>query len=201
MHHSFIAALTLVAIAAGPACAIPMKFIHSGMGHGTIGGTTFNTTPFTITALGDTDNRASPSPSNFYINHSLASIDIDGVGSFQFITGTRTFLAQFSGIVGFSRAGDTGIDLYNGPFSSQLWTWDMLTGIGPLFGGGNLDYWDIGQVVTSGGVLEFEHSTWAATFQAIIVPEPASAALILMISVVLTGSRRRRHAMAASRCQ
>ena len=53
----------------------------------------------------------------------------------------------------------------------------MFSSIGPITGEGNLIQWDLAQVVTNAGVLQFDYGSSASTFQAIVVPEPSTLAL------------------------
>jgi len=81
----------LMAVSACPALADPMIFTHEGSGSGTLDGSPFGASDFVITAFGDTVNRLSFGV-GWYIGHSSASISIDGVGDFDLLTGTRTFV-------------------------------------------------------------------------------------------------------------
>ena len=174
--------LTLLVLYAPSSFADPVTFTHQGTGSGSIAGTPFSTTSFTITAVGDTLNRMS-FPGGFFINHTSASISIAGVGTFTFTTPTRTFVNNTSQIVGFSRAGATGLDLFNGPTNPAFSTYNMLTSIGPVAGTGELLQWTTMPVLTSGGQLVFNNGTTPATFTAVVggataIPEPASLTLL-----------------------
>ena len=151
---------------------------HTGVGSGTFGSAAFANAAFTITGVGDTANRYS-----FFGGYSIenisATISIAGVGDFLLTSGTRTFVNNDLGIVGFSRAGSSSSDLFNGPTTPALNSWDMLSSIGPLTGPGQLLQWTSFPVTTSGGTLIFENANLSATFQATLVPEPASGMLVL----------------------
>ena len=187
----------LLVIAAVETHAVPIFFEHRGQGSGTINGNPFVNADFLISASADTANRQAPNPIVFFINHDAASITIDGVGTFAFITATRTFVNNDVSTVGFSRT--SGPDLFNGPFDASFATWDMLSAIGPHSGSGLLTQWGagFGAVVTSGGVLEFNgQSNVRTTFQAsltpiIAAPEPATATLGLFGIAGLLIRRRR----------
>ena len=99
--------------------------------------------------------------------------------------GTRTFVNNdfdflTDGIVGFSRDGELGSDLFDGPTKADSRPVDMLSAIGPFlemadcFSGHPI-------VTTTGGVLIFDDESMLVTFQA-IVPEPASISLVLAAS-------------------
>jgi hypothetical protein len=174
--------------------AAPITITHTGVGSGTIGGTTFTGASFTITDIGDTASR-STFPGGFFIDDLSASIAINGVGTFSFITGTRTFVNQVQIQVGFSRAGINGIDLYDGPTTAAFGTWDMLSSIGPISGSAVLSQWGaaFGTVNTSGGVLVFNNSTSDTVFKATVgsVPEPGTLALLGIGIIVLSLIRPR----------
>jgi hypothetical protein len=125
------------------------------------------------------------------------SINILGVGVFNFVTATRTFFVDGAfDLVGFSRAGVAGLDLYNGPNSAALDGWNMQTSIGPVAGTGNLLQWSgFGNVNTSGGLLVFDNGRNDGTFQAITgneVPEPGSVSLVALTLLACAAVSRRR---------
>lgn len=158
-----------------------ITFIHSGSGSGTLDDVSF-AGEFTITSVGDTDDRIDLGPGAFSITHLTSQITIDGLGSFNLLITTRTFSA---GGVGFGR-GPNGSDLLSGPSDAPLDTWDMLSSIGPVSGAMSTLQWapSLGAVETTGGVLVFDDAEGFGTFQAIVedgpaaVPEPASLTLL-----------------------
>ena len=168
------------------ASASLITFTHEGTGSGTIGGIAFTDADFVVTATGDTDNiMLRDLTGTLYINHDLASISISGVGTFDFITDTRTFVSNSIDLVGFSRAGETGEDLINGPTDSIFSGWDMTTSIGPVSGFAIMMQWDIGDVETTGGVLFYESSSTPAMFTAVVSTVPVPAAIWLFGSGLL----------------
>lgn len=186
-------AVAAVLAAAGGAQAAMITFTHEGFGGGTIGDVSFGLTApvrFVITAVGDTDNRDLSITDLIWIDHDSASIAIDGVGTFNFITATRTFVNQDNSVVGFSRAGAFGLDLFNGPQDPAFSTWDMLTSIGPISGDGGLLQWDFGDVHTDGGILFFNGAPSDVTFTAVVIPSPGGA--IALVALAGLSSRRRR---------
>lgn len=183
-------AVLLLAIT-GSAVAVPITFIHTGTGSGSIDGAGFGASAFVITAFGDTNDKLNQGGFADYINHLSASIFINGVGTFNFITGTRTFLN--TQLVGFSRAGESA-DLYNGPDNVALLGWDMASSIGPVGGTGGLLQWLNSPVLTDGGQLVFDSGSSDATFQAIVgVPEPGTLVLLGLGLAAMGFGRRRKN--------
>lgn len=179
-------ALTLLFLHASGAFGDPITFTHQGFGTASIGGHRSVDVAFTITAAGDTVNRQSLE-SGFFIEHTSASISIAGVGAFTFLTPTRTFVNNGFQVVGFSRAGVPGGDLFFGPNSDFLSTWDMRSSIGPVAGTGALLQWRAGilwgtDILTTGGRLDFEDTEslaiFSATTGAATVPEPSTLTLL-----------------------
>ena len=181
------------------AFATPITYIDTGFGSGTIGASSFFLERFTIRATGDTSARQSFSQ-GFLIDNISADITIEGLGNFTFVTPTLFFVNRVAngGVVGLARMN--GVTLYSGPSNAQFATWDMLTSIGPISGGGALNQWTNPPVITSGGALAFNTgNALAATFQATVgsvatpVPEPGT--LILFgsgLAGVVARFRRRR---------
>jgi len=162
--------------------AIPIQFIFTGTGTGTIGQTSFTNSSFTITEQSDTINLQSCGTTCSFINANSTSISISGIGTYSFFTGTRTF--DNTGLVGFSRAGLMGGDLYDS-FNVGI-SYDMLSLIGPVAGTASLIQWVYTPVIsTSGGILNFNTDQTQGTFQAIAgnvqnIPEPATLALLFL---------------------
>jgi hypothetical protein len=198
---SGLAAVALLGIVAAPSFAVPIEFTHKAAANGS-GTVTLNDVPFggvgfTITATGDTDDRVSFG-SGFFIDHLTASIFIPSVGTFDFLTPTRTFVNNAVGEAGFSRAGASGADLFDGPANDVFKTWDMLTAIGPINGDGELLQWssEVFPINTSGGVLVFDDDTRNAQFRAtvervVVVPEPGMLSL-LGLALAASGWMRRK---------
>lgn len=183
--------LAAAALLASAVSANPITFIHTGSGTGRIGELSFEDAAFTLTSYGETDDRQSYS-AGYFIDHLISTIDIDGVGLFTFVTATRTFINDNSDIVGFSRAGENGLDLFNGPGSATFDGWDMTTSIGPVFGSGFLLQWLSFDVFTDGGLLIFVDGESDASFQAIVhgVPTPGTLALLSVAGLILLRRKR-----------
>jgi hypothetical protein len=159
----------------------PITFTHVGIGTGSLAGMEFVDAAFRITAVGDTIDRRS-SGNVRSIPHTRASISIAGLGTFLFVSPTRTFVNNNFQVVGFARASGGGEDLFDGPSHPVFATWDMLSPLGPLPGAGSIFQWTLSPVFTTGGRLALTDSGSPAIFTATIetapVPEPATLMLV-----------------------
>lgn len=171
--------------------ATPIQFVYTGTGSGSIGANSFTDVSFVITEQSDTANLQSCGFNCKYIDSTSTSISLAGLGSFNFTTGTRTF--DYSGLVGFSRAGSGGADLFS--VFNVGGVYDLISAIGPVFGNASLLQWSHSPVNTNAGVLFFESASTAGSFEARIggvsVPESSGLMLMLLGLVGLVAARRR----------
>src|SRR5262249_34690468 len=129
--------------------ATPIQFTWTGMmDNGTLNGTDFPSSNFTITAIGDTSSRihyGSPTPNSYSIDNTSSTVTIDGIGTLQVLSATKTFVNNSAGgkVVGYSRPGTAGADLFDGPKDTAFLSWDMLSSIGPISGTGTVLQWDV----------------------------------------------------------
>lgn len=185
-------------LASTAATAAPIAYTHSGTGSGSIAGLTFTDAAFTITSLADTSlvKPCEITDNCVFVNNNSSVIDIAGVGSFTFLTPTRTFSAN--NVVGFGVA-DTGRDLFNGPRSQELAGYDLISSTGPITGPlGNLVQWAVSRVETNHGILYFQDTAgnqYPATFSAVLSPVPESSTastMVLGLACIAALSRMRR---------
>ncbi len=126
------AGICLAAVSATNADAF--RLTHSGHASGRLAGVEFPDSAFVIEATADTADRQLQEGGAFVLVHASASISIKGVGSFEFVTATQTFVNNEFKVVGFSV--ENAFDLFDGPSNEAFATWDMLTSIGPISGDG-----------------------------------------------------------------
>jgi hypothetical protein len=189
---AFLAAL----IFSSSALAAPIIVTHTATGtiSGSTNGNAFGASTVIFTGYGDTTSRDTIGPNVFDIDHTSATVEIVGVGTYNFITPTRTFVNNQT--VGFSRS--SGADLLNGPSDALLGPWEMLTSVGPVSGSGNFLQWTLSDMDTDGGVLVFGGRPTSIEFQAVVggnVPAPAAMSLFGfgLFSLGVVRRRRARH--------
>jgi hypothetical protein len=175
--------------------ASPIQYITTGIGSGSINNSPFTNANFTIICTADTSKRVATQSGGlpvFEIPNDIASININGVGTFQFVTQTITFVNPTNRIVGFERASPSRDDLYDGPTDTNFASWQLITAIGPISGTGDLIQWSnqSTKVQTSGGPLVFADGASPVTFTATI-PEPASLSLLALGAMAVICSRPR----------
>jgi hypothetical protein len=148
--------LTLVALASSGLSQTLYSSVQS-TASGSLNGVPFASTPFTISVAWDVAAVQLVGSNIYSVDHSAASIEITGLGTYTFTTATRTFNNQNVPVAGFSRA--SGADLVNGPYDQAFASWNLATPIGPLVGTANIIQWGAGDIMTSGGVLILDNAS------------------------------------------
>jgi hypothetical protein len=122
-------------LAASASADTNIIYTFSGTGDGSIGAMTFTNTSFVIRVLADTNLIYTIPEPGFIIfgNDSLSSsIEVTGIGTAGFTTGTKVFVNQTGSVLGFSRSGDQSddlLDLTNPAFAS----YDLRLSFAPVF--------------------------------------------------------------------
>lgn len=180
------------------ALAEPIVFIYTGTGSGSLNGSDFSDTDFTVTGSADTVDIESCGGGCLFVNHSSTQIVLDGIGTYSFTTDLRTFFNPNT--VGLSRAGNFGLDLYNSASVPEMDGWDMTYAIGPVTPQFFLLQWGSEDVVTDGGVLIFDYEEVSGSFEAVLgppadlVPVPAMStwSIALLVGLIALIAYRRR---------
>jgi PEP-CTERM motif len=148
----------------------PVTFTYTGSASGTVGSMSFSNAAFTISAVGDTANRQTFNTNGFtgfFIDHSSVTISIAGIGVLQVTTGTRTFVNNSISMIGLSRAGINGSDLYDFAQVPGASTWDMLSPFALYTGVASVLQWNFQpNINTNLGVLLFNDGPVIGTFRA-----------------------------------
>ena len=191
----FFRVIGFLAVLVASSFAGTLTIAHTGTGYGTLNGIPFGATDFTIIAIANTANVTGIEYGVRWVKDDSASISIDGLGSFMFIGNTYNFDNYADELVGF---GGSCCDLFNGPRDTAFGTWDMLSSVGPIHGGGQLMQWEKNGTATSGGTLllfgtMYEYTTFTATLSGSSVPEPASFWFAAAALLGLAAFRRKSH--------
>jgi hypothetical protein len=161
--------LTCLLLAPLSALAVPISYIYSGVGSGSLAGNAFSTS-FVIEAQADTDNVAPWVNATVQNTHLSAKISIGGIGTFAFTQPSHTWAAAgFGGGIG-EDLSINWLTLWNAPMGSyDLVSNFTSTGAGDTSG-------QFVNVATTGGLLSVSSLQGAVTFEARLgaspVPEP-----------------------------
>ncbi len=192
LSYWLMAATTVVLFSgvlhSSPANAVPITYTYDGVGSGTIGTSTFSGAAFSIVASADTDNIQPWSNADLQNTHLSTSIHISGVGTFDILTASHTWIAQ-------NCCAGIGEDLSSNWItmnSTQLIDvgYGLDTNIGPIIDNSPSNINQFTGVSTSGGTMAFS-SVSTVSFTATVVPEP-STAILLTIGLVGLGYSKKR---------
>jgi hypothetical protein len=184
------ASLSLVfALAVGSAesQAAPATYTLSGIASGTLGGTTFSLAPFTITSQADTSQITLLESNVYGVPTTSAVVAISGFSPAAFTIPTTNVANDIVGDAGIS-ALSQGFAILFSSGDPALFSYHLDTSIGPL--SGSAGYNPGTAFATSAGDFVIQNID-TATFQATVVPEPPTAALLTIGCVVALVARRR----------
>ena len=169
-----LSAILAFVLMSNNAIGVQIDYVFTGSASGNVNGVSFGNSAFTITALAETTSRAIVETNVLTVPSISSSIEIDGVGTFNVFSSTRTF--RYLNSVGYSRPLPGGLDLYDLQ-NNSLVNWGMQSSFGPVTTTGHVLQWDSQPVQTSGGILVLNETFTGGTFQAVIVPEPSTLTL------------------------
>ncbi|MEZ5356284.1 MAG: hypothetical protein R2762_26920 [Bryobacteraceae bacterium] len=162
--------------------AAPITYIFTGTASGELAGTPFSNVLLTVTAPGDTSAIISFNGA-FFNTVPVASVNIPGLGSFNFLGSAYVFDHPGNGVVGFGIGGDI-IQHYDNPYL----TYDLASAFGPnLYPPDNPSVPNWTNIGTSGGLMTVRAMD-NNSFQAVTTaaPEPSSLAFLLLGAVCCT---------------
>jgi len=177
-HISLLAILTSCCLFSSTAVANNATYTIFGLGTGSLGGTSFSSTPFSIVAEADTDGIGTL-PGIYSVLNTQTELFVDGFSSAEFTSGIRTTSNQ-----SFSRAGFGDFNP-QGSFSilfvdnSLFETYALDSSIGPVAGpSARLNGVSRPTPTTAGDF--YLTSVENATFTATVVPEPNGTLFVMM---------------------
>jgi hypothetical protein len=174
--------------------ADPATYTFSGTGSGDVGGVLFNNEAFSIAVSADTASIVNPGAGVYFVNDIASTIAIDGFGLATFTgpDGNSVFVNNNVVTAGFALGsppspgpGTDLLDIDNAAFG----IYDLATSYGPVFDAtpfGVINFVD--QATTIGDVTFTAYQD--VTFTATVIPEPASAGLIALVSSGIYFTRR-----------
>lgn len=195
MFKRFLAIIAAVLLMPFAASASPISYIYTGTANGVFADHSFRDASFVITAQADTSNIGPWCCSNAQNTHSSASIALSGFGTFNFNTATHTWIAE-SCCLGFgNNLGTNLLTLFSTPALLNV-GYGLNTAIGPIAAVLAGTQGQFVNVSTSGGLLTI-NDVAKVTFEARVVPEPSTYALMALGLAGVAGLARRRAAAKA----
>ncbi|MBP6765097.1 MAG: hypothetical protein KA141_08875 [Rubrivivax sp.] len=193
MIKRFFATLAAALLMPVAAWAVPITYIYSGTGSGSLGGTNFSSTGFIITAQADTDNIAPWSSATLQNTHSSATVTLLGFGTFTLTAPTHTWIADNCCLGIGADLSSNYLTLFNPAIVSVGYA--LATDIGPILDATASTQNQFVGIETSGGDLSISQLN-GASFQAITSAVPETSASVLMalgLAGIGLAARRRRN--------
>src|SRR5262245_57793682 len=185
MMRALTAGFMFAFIAPAVAGAEPINTVFEGIASGAIGEIQFRRQLFRLTTRASDTFLIDAFPGGWSAI-ALLSISIAGVGSADFTNQARVFVDNDLQVVGVAR--EVGGDLLDLQCDIDCSTWDLTTSFGPVF---DLTPFvgDQFVVTTTLGVLRMQNVV-RVSFEAFVIPEPATAFLLASGLVALAVCRR-----------
>ncbi len=195
MFKRFLLALATALLLPLAAVANPIDYIYTGTASGSFAGQGFRDASFVITGHADTANVGGWCCSNAQNTHSSADVSLSGFGTFSFSGATHTWIAE-NCCMGFgANLSANYLTLFSTPGLLNV-GYTLGTAIGPIAAGSASTQGQFVNIGTSGGALTFSNVN-NVTFEARMVPEPSTYALMALgLAGVAFISRRRYSAKA-----
>lgn len=203
MIRTFLVALCFPLITAASAVAAPVLYTFSGVASGRADGSSFSQASFVVEVEADTNDVVAIDLSGigsddifFAVQSQQASFSIATVGSGLFTADTLILVNQTAGVIGFARGLITDPpspvqDIF-GLFDDFFDSYDLRSSAGPITVPSPQVPSALGGINSTLGLILFTSMDGPATFQATVIPEPSSLALVALPALLGACWGRRR---------